>query len=1399
MKWRGSGGAVSTLGVATAGDTTTYAQLGSDASFADLTLTGDLTVGGTTTTVNAVDLVVSDPLIYIGEDNQTNVVDLGVVGSFNDGTYQHTGLVRDATDGKWKLFSGVVAEPTTTVDFTSAVYDVLKVGTLEGNVTGTLTGNADTVTNGVYTNVANAFTVGGHVINANNAIGLTVNAKPGYGAIFWYNRNGTFRGGVDEYGILTVGTGGNGGNFNVRAFSATEVAVAIRGAASQTANLQEWQDSAANILARIDYLGNIIAPARVYVGVGATGIASTKLSVVVDNAAFVGQVVRGASSQAGALTQWQDSSGTVLSRINATGQAAFGGRLTVGLNDINNGSIFYVSISTATQVGAVIRGVLSQTANLQEWHDSTSAVLSLVTSAGLFESPRFTAKPTGGTYGLYSIAQGASAVPIVARGASSQTGNLTEWQDSSGVAQAYVTSGYSIYTAGRAIFGTDYSAKLQATSASATMVGAVIRGAASQSANLQEWQDSAGTVLAQVNSAGSAVFANIYPTGRVYAYSNLAGTQSAYSYFTGSNGSGFTFTSLSAGTTVVPITIRGVTSQVSDLTQYQTSAAAVLGGRNALGQIYTGSTSAATYYVGGATTATSGTGTVATVTVTATHSLSVGQLVTVSGVTPLGYNGTYVVTAVPTTTSFSYANATTGSQTVAGAVTTPWQASITGHSSSTNILLLRQTQGGGSYVGNFMELRDVNNGLAAYFNASGSLVSYREITTAGIVRAGTNTNLGTAQLHVLAGSASTIGAVIRGAVSQTANLQEWQNNDGTVRVYVNQVGNFFASGSANFNGGFNSNNNAIFAPSASTVVPVTVKGAASQSANLQEWQDSAGTVLTVLTSTGRIAIGRSNGLGSAGVTVQGAVGYTHYSPNNTLNTFQASMVLLRGNSTGLAMYIGGKGDGLNGLSSIVFTDTNQVELASVSQSGQFSVYPNTASTIGLLVKGVDSHTANLTEWQNSSGTVVTSIRASGGINTTVQLNATSAVAVGTSNYLTASLSVIPLNAAVAGIVVKGYASQTANLFELQNSSGTVLVRANAAGTLTASNFANGTILANVSNSFYTLGTGFVGVVVRGVASQTAHLVEYQFDTGTVISGVEAYGRYFVRSGTTYGTASLSVGNNGNPSHVNVVVRAAASQTADLLQVQDSASSLIFRVKNAGQVNVASIVQDIAETGAYLSFNSNHLLVQTRSATNGFWVRGAASQTANLQEWQDSAGTVLANISSSGSLTAKQIIAQNALTAQASAIIYGANAGSVPLAVLGRASQTANLQEWKDSTGVVLASISATGTLTAVAKSFLITHPTKPDMKLQYGSLEGPENGVYVRGTSSESVIELPDYWTGLVDETSITVQLTAVGRVRKLYVKKVEDNKVFVGKSRGTYFYTVFAERKDIGKLTVEF
>jgi hypothetical protein len=112
-----------------------------------------------------------------------------------------------------------------------------------------------------------------------------------------------------------------------------------------------------------------------------------------------------------------------------------------------------------------------------------------------------------------------------------------------------------------------------------------------------------------------------------------------------------------------------------------------------------------------------------------------------------------------------------------------------------------------------------------------------------------------------------------------------------------------------------------------------------------------------------------------------------------------------------------------------------------------------------------------------------------------------------------------------------------------------------------------------------------------------------------------------------------------------------------------------------------------------------------------------------------------------------------------------------------------------------------GAFAAASKSFLIPHPTKEGWKLRYGSLEGPENGVYIRGKLKSNKIELPEYWTKLVDPDSITVTLTPIGKHQKLYVEDISNNVVTVGCEEGEIncFFVVYGERVDIDKLLVEY
>lgn len=130
-----------TFSIGQAVATTSNVTFGTVTTTGDVTVGGNLTIQGTTTTINTTNLSVTDPIINLATNNGANANDLGFVAHYTDGTLKHTGLVKDATDSKWKLFSNVSAQVDTTVDFTTWTKD-----TLLANIEGNVTGNASTAT-----------------------------------------------------------------------------------------------------------------------------------------------------------------------------------------------------------------------------------------------------------------------------------------------------------------------------------------------------------------------------------------------------------------------------------------------------------------------------------------------------------------------------------------------------------------------------------------------------------------------------------------------------------------------------------------------------------------------------------------------------------------------------------------------------------------------------------------------------------------------------------------------------------------------------------------------------------------------------------------------------------------------------------------------------------------------------------------------------------------------------------------------------------------------------------------------------------------------------------------------------------------------------------------------------
>ena len=122
------------------------ASFATNAEGTNLTLSGNLTVNGSTVTVNSSTVTIDDPMFALADNNSADTVDIGWYGKYVDSGTKYSGLFRDASDSDmWKLFATTGnsnAAPSTTVDTTSGfTLANLSVNELTGTIATAAQGN----------------------------------------------------------------------------------------------------------------------------------------------------------------------------------------------------------------------------------------------------------------------------------------------------------------------------------------------------------------------------------------------------------------------------------------------------------------------------------------------------------------------------------------------------------------------------------------------------------------------------------------------------------------------------------------------------------------------------------------------------------------------------------------------------------------------------------------------------------------------------------------------------------------------------------------------------------------------------------------------------------------------------------------------------------------------------------------------------------------------------------------------------------------------------------------------------------------------------------------------------------------------------------------------------------
>ena len=218
-------------------------------------------------------------------------------------------------------------------------------------------------------------------------------------------------------------------------------------------------------------------------------------------------------------------------------------------------------------------------------------------------------------------------------------------------------------------------------------------------------------------------------------------------------------------------------------------------------------------------------------------------------------------------------------------------------------------------------------------------------------------------------------------------------------------------------------------------------------------------------------------------------------------------------------------------------------------------------------------------------------------------------------------------------------------------------------------------------------------------------------------------------------------------------------------------------------NLISAVTDETGTGSLVFGTSptiNTATVTTPSAASiPLITKGALSQTASLQEWHNSAGTVLTSVDKDGYLQTPRLVITNGGNIIDSAsttpyfgfgsnqiIIYARNAAYKPLVIQGAASQTADLQEWQNSAGTVLAKITSAGNITA--PSATLNGSTSGTTQILSGAVAGT------------SVLTLP-----VATDTLVGKATTDTLTNKTLTTPTINTPKIAIGYSAKTAAYTV--------------
>jgi len=352
-----------------------------------------------------------------------------------------------------------------------------------------------------------------------------------------------------------------------------------------------------------------------------------------------------------------------------------------------------------------------------------------------------------------------------------------------------------------------------------------------------------------------------------------------------------------------------------------------------------------------------------------------------------------------------------------------------------------------------------------------------------------------------------------------AQIQLWDSPNSSyekIFTYSDNELNIWPNSSTNFQTPLFSLSSAVFQPFDSSTIPIIIQGKASQSADLQQWKDASANVITRVTAAGSIS-GVGSGIfmqrlatGTSNPTAQLQVNHSSVSGVAIFGSVDRNLYIQNdGTSTGILLQHQGQNrfevistgtvsinkSSANALKSLVFYDPN-------SNLYEYNGFGSTSGATNALRYNVVNNNFDHIFFRGDGGASSTELMRIRG-NRTVGINTAAPAAM---------LHVTPTGTTATGIIVRGVASQTADLQQWQNSAGTALARIGSDGYISGVRF--------VLESAKYIGTSFgAGEWFTSYVSDTSH----QFTIG--------------------GSSPLVINSTTSNASSGIIIRGASNQTA----------------------------------------------------------------------------------------------------------------------------------------------------------------------------------------------------------------------------------------------------------------